>query len=64
MKLDNDEMQLPCGECGHEVTQTIAWIKSHDKLICPVCGAETALDREKFLADIENVEKLLDDFEF
>lgn len=51
----NEEIDIPCPECGHEVCKTIDWVKANDELSCRRCGSVIELENEKHLLIIEHV---------
>lgn len=55
--LENEEIGIPCAQCGFETKKKIGWIKTHSDFIC-TCGAEVYLEADKFRAKIAEIEKL------
>ncbi|MDX0065918.1 hypothetical protein GOB13_23315 [Sinorhizobium meliloti] len=51
----NEEIDIPCPECGHEVSKTVDWVKANDELSCRRCGSVIELENEKHLLIIEHV---------
>jgi uncharacterized Zn finger protein len=53
--FDNEEIGIPCPECGHETSRPVAWVKANDELPCRRCGTAIVLENEKHLLTIEQV---------
>lgn len=51
----NEEIDIPCPECGHEASKTVDWVKANDELSCRRCGSVIELENEKHLLIIEHV---------
>lgn len=51
----NEEIDIPCPECGHEVSKTVDWVKANDELSCRRCGSVIELESEKHVLIIEHV---------
>lgn len=53
--FDSEEIDIPCPECGHEVSKTVDWVKENDELSCRRCGSIVELENEKHFLIIEHV---------
>ncbi|ASJ59366.1 hypothetical protein SMB554_09255 [Sinorhizobium meliloti] len=51
----NEEIDIPCPECGQEASKTVDWVKANDELSCRRCGSVIELENEKHLLIIEHV---------
>lgn len=62
--FEKAEIGIPCPECGHETSKTIAWIKAHDEMVCegPDCGRTIHLERENLLAGLKDAEQSMAKF--
>lgn len=60
--FENQTIGVTCPKCGNQIEQTIGWLKSNDKVICPGCNSDFAIDSEKFFAIIEKAEKAVSKF--
>lgn len=60
--LDNEQMEISCGDCGRKIKKKIGWLKRNKQLTCS-CGAVTRLETKKLLDGARSAEKSLKDFE-
>jgi DNA-directed RNA polymerase subunit N (RpoN/RPB10) len=58
--LDEQTIPITCANCGNKINKTIGWIKSNNNISCK-CGIIINLKTDKFIRDIENVEKSFSD---
>ncbi len=35
--IDNAEYPIECPNCGHEISETVAWYKANPNFTCPNC---------------------------
>ncbi|MEN6302450.1 MAG: hypothetical protein ABFC96_03150 [Thermoguttaceae bacterium] len=61
--FDNQTIQIPCPECGHEITETIGRLKNDPDLPCPGCGITIKINAEKFREGFKGAEDALANFE-
>lgn len=59
--FENAEIGIPCPKCSHKTNKTVAWIKSHDEMICEGCGSTVQVDSKKFLAGLKEADKAVAD---
>ena len=52
---DSEEIDIPCPECGHEVSKTVDWVKMNDELSCGRCGSVIDLENERHFLIIAHV---------
>lgn len=55
--FDDQSISITCRSCGKETRKKLAWLKTHDKLVCPGCKAVIRLEAKKALAAIDRAEK-------
>jgi transposase-like protein len=55
--FDDQCIEIPCSDCGHEEQKTIAWIRANDRYSCSSCGAAIILQSEKLLAGLDEANK-------
>lgn len=55
--FDSQEIGIPCPECGHKTSKSVAWIKTHDKMTCGGCGREITIEDKGFSAGLKEFEK-------
>jgi DNA-directed RNA polymerase subunit RPC12/RpoP len=60
VSLLDKEIPFKCAECGHEVRQSIRWMKTHDRIVCPGCGTGIKLDSGNLIRGAEEAQSLLD----
>ncbi len=48
---------VTCTKCGNLIEQTIAWLKSNDKVICPGCGTDFTINSERLSAGLKKAEE-------
>ena len=58
-ELDELIVNVPCPECGSELTKTFRELKTHTNFVCANCGQN--FDSANFKADIQKAEKAIDD---
>ncbi|WP_104663856.1 hypothetical protein [Ensifer adhaerens] len=51
----DDEIDVPCPECGHENGTPAALVKANAELPCERCGTAIALEDQKHMLIIEHV---------
>lgn len=60
LDFDSRRIDIPCGGCGTQFTQTIGWLKHHGAFTC-ACGARNVVDSTKFDQGVASAQKALDD---
>jgi hypothetical protein len=60
--LDDRQISIPCGNCGHKTKKSIAWIKRNHEFTCK-CGTQITLKAGQFTSEIAKAEKALADFQ-
>ena len=60
--FDKAEVGVACPGCGHESKKQIGWLRTHDEMVCPGCGATVGLDDKDFRAGLDRADKALSDF--
>jgi len=60
--LDQTEIPIPCVNCGHKVTKSIAWLKANTQFVCAQCGKMITLQSEELLGGIKKAEQVIDEF--
>lgn len=60
--LDNEQIEIPCKNCGRKSKKSIGWIKSHTEFSC-ACGTRIRLQASQFKSEIAKVERSLGDLE-
>lgn len=58
--LDNEEIEIPCENCGRKSKKSIGWIKGHTEFSC-ACGTRIRLQASQFKSEIAKVERSLAD---
>lgn len=61
--FDTASIDIPCPGCGHETSQKVAWLKTHDEFTCAGCGSTVRVDAKQFRTGLKTVEKSLADFQ-
>lgn len=54
---ENVIIGLMCSECDEHLQKTLAWLKTHDRFVCPKCGEANGLGKMKatvLVADLLN----------
>lgn len=60
--FEEQKVGVACPKCGHKTEKTIAWLKTHDKLICDGCGHNVIIKSEKLFAGIKEAEEAVAKF--
>lgn len=60
LDFDSRRIDIPCGGCGTQFTQTIGWLKHHGAFTCE-CGARKVVESTKFDQGVASAQKALDD---
>jgi transcription elongation factor Elf1 len=60
--FDDKNVTFKCPKCGHEIRETIGWLKSHESMSCSGCGATIHLDTKELVSGAEKAEKAINDF--
>ena len=55
LDFDSRRIDIPCGGCGTQFTQTIGWLKHHGAFTC-ACGARNVVDSTKFDQGVANAQ--------
>ncbi len=58
--LDQQEIDIPCPQCGHESSKSVRWLQANERFTC-ACGAVIVLEHEQFRAGIKQAEKSLNE---
>ena len=59
--FDEAEIAITCPKCSEKTKKTLGWVKANDRLTCPACGHDFALDKDQLRRDHEALEKALSD---
>lgn len=59
--LDDQTIDVPCPECGKEVSARIGLLKRSPQLVCPA-GHGFDVDATQLARDLEDVEKAIANF--
>ena len=57
--FDNQEIDLPCPNCGAKTRKSVRWIKNNSQFICS-CGGVIDLKSEQFVRELRKVEVEID----
>jgi len=60
--LDDQSVDIPCPNCGHDNRRKIRWLKANKILICAACRERIHLESKQFLRSVKDAEKAVDDF--
>ncbi len=60
--LDNEEIEIPCENCGRKSKKSFGWIKGHTEFSC-ACGTRIRLQAGQFKSEITKVERSLADLQ-
>ena len=60
--LSKMTLDIRCTSCGKQTAQSLAWLKSHDELICRVCATPIAIDRRQISAAVDQASKAITKF--
>lgn len=55
--FENQTIGVTCPKCGNQIEQTIGWLKSNDKVICPGCGTDFTINSERLSAGLKKAEE-------
>ena len=55
--LDSHELGFPCPKCGHKLSKTFGWLKTHTNITCPGCSASIDLKTDQLLRTVAKVEQ-------
>lgn len=56
------EVEIPCPQCGQEITQRVRALDAIPNVVCPACGASFHLDMTGFIkSGVDAEEKAIDD---
>jgi len=51
--FDDGNVEIACQRCAMTTPKTIKWLRANDRYICPACGFESDLDRDKQIAGLD-----------
>jgi len=60
-ELDSQNIEIPCPNCGHKLSERIGKIKTNPTVICSACSVPFAVDATAFTREFQKVEKALAD---
>lgn len=60
--FDKAEIGIPCPGCGHKNPKTVAWIKTHDEMVCRGCGESVRIEADELIAGLKKADKAVADF--
>jgi transcription elongation factor Elf1 len=60
--FDNQEIGLPCPQCGHKTAKTICWVKTNNTFACESCSAVVHIERDELLRGLRKFDKSVADF--
>ncbi|PJT21484.1 hypothetical protein CN884_13840 [Ochrobactrum sp. 30A/1000/2015] len=60
--FENQTIGVTCPKCRNQIEQTIAWLKTHDKMTCAGCGSDFIINSEKLFTGIEKAEEAVSKF--
>lgn len=57
---------IPCPECGHEISKTLAELKDNPTIICPACSAQIEVTSDAATTEaadkLEEIDRLIEGF--
>lgn len=59
--FDDENMDVPCGKCGHNMKTSVATLKRNPLLTCSSCGTQTQIDAKQFKGELDKVDRALAD---
>ena len=60
--FDNEQIEIPCENCGRKTKKTIGWIKRNKQLNC-TCDTIISLETDQFKRELKKIEKSFSDLE-
>ncbi|MCD0160114.1 hypothetical protein IHN63_02210 [Deinococcus sp. 6YEL10] len=61
--FDGVQLNVPCPNCGHEVPQTLGWLKRSPEWVCVGCGRTVQLDAEQVARSVKEMEDAVADLQ-
>jgi len=58
--VDFHEIRFQCPNCGHDLKQTIGWLKTNEHMRCPGCGIGINIDTNRLAKATEEIQKALE----
>lgn len=59
--FDEQSIDIPCPQCGHETKETIRWLRANADYVCAGCGRDIHLERDKLLRGLEDAQNQIAD---
>ncbi len=55
------KLEISCPGCGHKISKTVGYLKSHSSMTCPSCGRTIRLENRDFRRGIDSAERQIED---
>jgi predicted RNA-binding Zn-ribbon protein involved in translation (DUF1610 family) len=58
--VDTPIIRFQCPKCGHDLEQTIAQLKSSERMRCPGCGVGINIDTNRLANAADEIQKAIE----
>ena len=55
--LDRRSFDVACPGCKIKNAKTLGWLKAHNQFICEGCGKNIDIDKSRFTAGVDQIDK-------
>ena len=59
--LDRHTFDVACPGCKIKNPKTLGWLKAHNQFICEGCGKNIDIDKSRFAAGVDQIDKAFRD---
>lgn len=56
----NKSVKFKCPKCGYEMSQTIGWLETNNRITCAGCGVGIRLDTGDLIRGAEKAQEAID----
>jgi transcription elongation factor Elf1 len=57
---ETQEVRFQCPNCGHDLRQTVGWLKANEHMACPGCGVGINIDTNRSANAADEIQKAID----
>ena len=58
--VDSNEIKFQCPNCGHDLQQTIGWLKTNEHMTCPGCNIGINIDTNRLAKATEEIQRAME----
>ncbi len=59
-RVDAHQIRFQCPKCGHDLEQTLRWLKMNKHMTCSGCGVGINIDTDRLSKAVAEIQRALD----